>query len=179
MQSRKSATRAYRLDVELIEGLNKAATREGVSENSFVQNLLTRRVKADPLIHAFPSVVISRRTLLSILGSTNPDALEMAGLDLGKRNFTLARELYESVGRELGFSEYLGEILGKEAQWFEVEGAEEKPERLTLRHECGMKWSLFLRSYLSGAFEMVSHEKIEMTLNDLYVSVKLPSRQHW
>lgn len=176
MKSRKSATRAYRLDVELIEGLKKAARREGVSENSFVQNLLARRVKADPLIHAFPYVVLSRRVLTPILGSTNPDGLEMVGLDLGKKNFALAKELYESTGRELGFTEYLVEILSKEAQWFEVEGVEDKPEKLSLRHECGVKWSLFLKSYLTSAYEVISREKIQMTISDAWITIELPRR---
>jgi hypothetical protein len=78
----------------------------------------------------------------------------------------------------VGFLEYLVEILGKEARWFEVGGAEVRPERLTLKHECGMKWSLFLRSYLSSAFGVVSHEKPKMTLNDSYVSVRLPPGQY-
>ena len=129
MQSHKTATRSYRLGVELIEGLKKAARREGVSENSFVQNLMARRVKADLLVNSIPYVLLSRRTLLHILGSANPDGLEMVALELGKRNFTLTRELYESGGRELSFSEYVVEILDKEAQWFEVEGAEDQPER--------------------------------------------------
>jgi hypothetical protein len=128
VKSLKSATRAYRLDAELIEEVKKAARREGVTENSFVRNLLARQVKIGPLVHAFPLVVLTRRTLLHLLGSTNPDGLEMAGLDLGKRNFALARELYESLGRELGFSDFMVEILDKEARWFEVEGAESSSE---------------------------------------------------
>ena len=176
MRSRKSATRAYRLDAELIEELKKAARREGISENSLVQNLLAQAVKASPLIRAFPFIVISRRTLLPILGSANRDGLEIAGLDLGKRNFALAKELYESVGRELGFSDFLVEILDKEARWFEVEGAESRPERLTLRHECDMKWSLFLKSYLTGAYEVVSREKIKFTLSESYVGIELPAK---
>ena len=175
----QSAARAYRLDVGLIEGLKRASRRAGMSENSFVQNLLAQRVKAGPLINAVPHVLLSRRTLLHILGSTNPDGLEMVGLELGKRNFALVRELYESVGKELGFSEFLVEILDKEAQWFEVEGAEDKPDRLTLRHECGMKWSLFLGSYLTSAFGVVSHENAKMTLNESYVSLELPTSRHW
>ncbi len=174
MKNRKSATRAFRLDIETIEGLKRAARREGVTENWFVQNLLARRVKADSIIHAFPYIVLSTRTLLPILGSTNPDGLEMAGLDLGKSNFALARELHQSVGRELGFSEFLTEILDKEARWFEVEGVEDIPERLTLHHEYGMKWSLFLRGYPTGAFEVVSHEKVKMALHNSYVSLELP-----
>ena len=68
------------------------------------------------------------------------------------------------------------EVLDKEAHWFEVEGAEDRPERLTLRHECGMKWSLFLKSYLTSAYELVSREKIKLTLNESYVSVELPTK---
>ncbi len=174
MQSRNSATRAYRLDIELIEGLKKAAKRKGVSENSFVQDLLSQRVKADPLIRSFPYVVLSRRTLIPILGTTNPDGLQIAAFDLGKRNFALARELHESLGRVLVFFEYLTEVLDKQAHWFEVEGAENKPRRLTLRHECGTRWSLFLESYLMGAYQVVSHEKIKMAPNESYIGLELP-----
>lgn len=179
MQRRKSATRAYRLDIELIEGLKKAARKKGLSENSFVQNLLARRVEADLLNDAIPYVLLSRRTLLHILGSTNQDELEMVGLELGSRNFAFARELYESAGRDLGFQEYLIEVLGKEAKWFEVEAGEGMLERLTLRHECGIKWSLFLGSYLASAFGVVSHEKPMMILNDSYVGVQLPPGRYW
>jgi hypothetical protein len=176
VRSRKSATRAYRLDAELIEELKKVAKREGVSENSYVENLLAQRIRASPLIRAFPYIVISRRTLLPILGSANSDGLELAGMDLGKKNFALAKELYESLGRELTFTKFLVEILDKEARWFEVEGAEDRPERLTLRHECGMKWSLFLKSYLTSAYELISREKIKLTPNESYVSVELPTK---
>jgi hypothetical protein len=179
VKSRKSATRAYRLDVEIIEGMKKTAKREGVSENSLVQDLMAQRVKADSLIRAFPYIILSRRTLQYILGSTNPDGLEIAGSKIGKRNFTLARDLYASLGRELTFPDYLREILDEDAHWFEVEGAEEKPEKLMLRHESGMRWSMFLRSYLASAFEVVSYEKMKMILNESYVCVELPARQHW
>lgn len=174
MGSRKSAIRAYRLDLELIEGLKKAARREGVSENSFVQNTLSQRVTANPLIHAFPYIVLSRRTIVPILGTTNADGLELVAFDLGRRNFALVRELYGSVGKEMGFLEYLTEVLDKQARWFEVEGVEEKPERVTLYHECGMRWSLFLKSFLTAAYEVISREKIRVVLNDTYVSLELP-----
>lgn len=37
-----------------------------------------------------------------------------------------------------------------------------------------MKWSLFLKSYLAGAYEAVTREKIKLTLNESYVGVELP-----
>ena len=156
--------------------MKKIARREEVSENSFVQSVLTHRMKADPLIRAFPYVVLGRRTLVQILGTTNPDGLELAAFDLGKRNFALARELYESMGAELGFSQYLSEVLDTQARWFDTEGTESKPERLTLRHECGNKWSFFLSSFLTGAYQVVSHEKVKTVPNEAYVGIELPTR---
>jgi len=104
MESLKSKIKSFRLNTEMLRGIRAAARREGVSENAFVQNLLSQRVKADPLIRAFPYIVLSRKSFMPILGATNTDGLEVAGFDLGRSNFSLARELYESVGMELGFS---------------------------------------------------------------------------
>jgi len=98
----------------------------------------------------------------------------LVAFDLGRRNFALAMELYKSIGKDMGFFEYLTEVLDKQARWFEVEGAEEKPERVTLHHECRMRWSLFLKNFLTGAYEVESREKIRMVLNDTYVSLELP-----
>jgi hypothetical protein len=167
-------TKTFRLDEELLEGLRKAARHEGISENALVQDLISRRVKADPLVHAFPFIILSRRSFIPILGTANPDSLELVALELGRKNFTLTRELYKSTGKELGFSEYLVDVLDKQVHWFEVEGVENKPERLTLHHECGMKWSLFLKSFLTAAYEVMSKEKVRMVLNDTYVSLELP-----
>lgn len=174
MQRRKSATSSFRFDAELIEGLKKAAKHEGVSENSFVESVLSRRVRADPIIHAFPYIILSRRSFVPILGTSDPDSLELVASELGKRNFAFARELYGSSGTTLGFSQYLIEVLGEQAHWFETEGVNSMPERMTLRHEYGLKWSLFLKSFLTGAYEVVSHDRMKTSLTDAYVGIELP-----
>jgi hypothetical protein len=174
MQSRKSEVKAFRLDSELLKGVRTVARREGVSESAFVQNLLSHRVKADPLIRAFPFIVLSRQSFVQIIGMANPDSIEFVALDLGKRNFAFARELFESVGTDLGFSQYLTEVLDGQAHWFGTEGVNSRPERITLRHEFGIKWSLFLESFLTGAYEVVSHNRIKIGVADAYVSIELP-----
>lgn len=174
MQSRKTTTKTFRLETEILEALKKVARREGVSENALVQSLLLQRVKADPFIRAFPYIILSRRSFAPILGMTNPDGLEIVGLDLGKRNFAFARELYESMGTELTFSNYLTDVLDRQAHWFQIEGANTKPERMTLRHEYGMKWSLFLKSFLMGAYELVSRDKLKIGVTEAYVGLELP-----
>lgn len=177
MQSRKSLTRSFRFDAELLGGLRKAARRQGVSENAFVQSLLSERVKAEPLIHAFPYIVLSKRSFAPIMSTSNSDSLELVALELGKKNFAYTRDLYESVGTELGFLQYMTDVLDRQAHWFEIEGANNKPERIILRHEYGTKWSLFLKSFLTGAFEVVSHDKMKISVTDTYVTMELPKTE--
>lgn len=174
MESRKSEIKSFRLDAGTLKRLRIVARREKVTENAFVQNLLSQRVKADPLIRAFPYIVLSRRSFLPILSAANPDVLEVVGIELGRSNFALIREIYASVGKEIDFVSYLTDVLEKEAQWFEVEGTEAMPERLTLRHEYGTKWSLFLKSFLTGAYEVVSHQKLTIRTDSMYVSLEIP-----
>jgi hypothetical protein len=173
MQNRKSEVKAFRLSTELLSRIRIAAERVGVSENAFVQGVLTQRVKADPFIHAFPYVALSGQSFASILGATNVDSLEMVGFDLGKKNFALTRELYESMGAELGFKQYIEEVLDNQAHWFVAEGVDIKPERMTLYHGYGTRWSLFLKSFLTGAYEVVSRDKIKIGTTDVYVSLEI------
>ncbi len=59
----------------------------------------------------------------------------MVGFDLGETNFALARVLYESMGAELGFKQYIEEVLDDQARWFVAEGVNIKPERMTLESD--------------------------------------------
>jgi hypothetical protein len=174
MESRKSEIKSFRLDAETLRGLRTVARRQGVTANAFVQNLLSQRVKVDPLIRAFPFIVLSKRSFVPIVGLTNPDGLEMVGLDLGRKNFAFARELFESTGTELDFLQYTTEVLDGQAHWFETEGVNSKPERMTLRHDYGIKWSLFVKSFLTGAYEVVSRDRMKLGIADTYVSIELP-----
>lgn len=175
MKNRSSEVKAFRLDAELLKAVKTIAKREGISENAFVQSVLWQRVRADLLIRAFPIVALSGQSLAQILSTSNPNLLDIAALELGRRNFGLVRELYASVGTDMDFARYLGEVLDKQARWFELEGVNVNPQRITLRHNYGMKWSLFLRSFLISAYEVVSDDKMKIGITDTFLSVEFPS----
>lgn len=167
--------KAFRLDVSLIQMLERASRRSKVTESIFVRDVLGRRLKIDPLIPAIRGISLSQETFQSILGTTSPDGLEMLGSNLGKKNFSLVRGLFESNDRRLTFLEYLIDILDYEGMWFKVEGTpNEKAETITLRHEYSKKWSLFLKSYLASAYEVVSRDKLQIDVKDAFVIVRFP-----
>jgi hypothetical protein len=176
MQRKKTEVRSFSLDSELLRNLKVAARREGVSENAFVEGLLSDRVRIDPVYHAVQSIVLDKQTFSSVLGMTHSEGLDIVGYNLGKSGYTLARELYQSNGVELGFVEYITWVLQK-AGWFEIEGAEVRPERITLHHAFGPKWSGFVKSYLEGAYEVVSRERLQMEAAESYVTVNFSRPQ--
>jgi hypothetical protein len=120
---------------------------------------------------------VGEETFVSILSTSNLDSLEIDGFALGKKNFSLARELLESVGIQITFIQFLVKILGKEGGWFTVEGnVTESSERITLRHRHGEKWSLFLKSYLSGAYEVFRIGGPEIGVKDNILKIRFPKQ---
>lgn len=61
MQSpKKTLVRGFRLDADILRMLQIAARRNRTSENSFVESLLLRRLKIDPLIPVFDYIGLGR-----------------------------------------------------------------------------------------------------------------------
>jgi hypothetical protein len=174
MQNRKSEVRAFRLDGELLVRLQAIAKREGISENALVQNILSQWVSSDLARHAIPYITLGGPSFTQILGMTNRDGLEVIGADLGKRNFAYIKELHESSGIDMSFVRYMIDMLERQGHWFKTEGTDSKPERLTLRHEYGTKWSLFLNNYLTGAYQVVSRDRLKIFISDTYIGLEFP-----
>ncbi len=52
------------------------------------------------------------------------------------------------------------EILSKRGGWFKIEGdVDETSRELILHHKLTMKWSVFLKGYVRGAYESVSRKR--------------------
>jgi len=173
---RKTVVRAFRLDASLLERLQVVSQRHRLSENAFVGSLIDRRLKIDPLIQAFDHVSLGKETFASILGKVAAEDLECIGFSDGKRSYSLAKELLESGDVDVTFRQYVTEILGEQARWFRAETGFARPERMTLQHGYGMRWSMFLKGFLSGAFEAVSHDKAQITATDDFVRFCFPGR---
>ena len=168
-----STTKTFRFDPRLIEKISEVAKKHGQSPNQFISNTLKWRVSIDPLIPTFDGIMFGRETFKSIIGIVDTDSLEIAGWELGKKHFVISRTLFESRGEELSFVRYISEVLDEHARWFRIEGGvSETSKKMTIHHNFGVKWSMFLKSYLSSAYEVVSGAKLFITTNDTFVKIK-------
>lgn len=173
MQSPREV-RAFRLDKNVLRMIQMSARRHGVSENALVEGILAKNLRTDPLLHAIDYICVGKETFTSLLESTDANALEMTGAERGKKSFSLSKDLFESNELDLSFPRYILEILGEQARWFRAEGATVRPERMTLQHDYGTKWSGFLKAYLSSAYEVVSRNKLELSATTDYVHIRIP-----
>jgi hypothetical protein len=168
--------KAFRLETNLILSLKRAARRLEVSENMYVMQVLTRALMTDPLTPAFGRIELGVETFASILSTANPDSLEIDGFALGKKNYSLFREILESIGCQMTFIQFLVKMLAGAAEWFVVEGnVNDSSEQLTLRHKYGEKWSLFLKSYISGAYAVLSAGKLQIDVKGTILKIRFPT----
>jgi hypothetical protein len=171
MQSPKEI-RTFRFNKSLLETLRISAKRHGLTENALAERTLTLALRADVIADTFGHVGFSRETFSSIMDAADSNLLVTAGAERGRQAFMLATESFESNGLQLGFIQFVSEILGEEAGWFRVEGATVKPERISLQHGFGLKWSEFLGSYVASAYQAVAQDKLGITTNREYVSIR-------
>ena len=168
-------TKSFRLDSALVGKLSKAAKKYGITESQFVTNALAHRIALDPLLPSFEFLSLSSETFQQMLGVMNMDALEMVGWDLGQRHFARAKALFESSGEELRLVQFMREVLANQAHWFRIEGTDSSAkDEITLHHAFSSRWSVFLQSYLSGAYQVVSNERLMVQISDIFIRVKFP-----
>ena len=129
----------------------------------------------DPLIPTFDGLVLTTETFESILNTCNIDAMEIGASEMGKKHFMMARTLFEASGTQLTFVKFVDEILSKRAGWFRIEGGDidEASHELILQHKFTIKWSAFLKSYLCGAYESVSHRRLAVDITSTFVRLQL------
>jgi hypothetical protein len=169
--------KTYRLDANLLVKLDQLAKRARISENMYVNQVLASASMLEPLSPAFTGITLSGQTFASIISTTNPDSLEIDGVALGKKNYSLARTILESAGYKMTFVQFLIEMLSQEAGWFNVESAPAGlGEQIILHHKYGERWSLFLKSFLSGAYEVVSRERLKIAITHEFVSIQFPTQ---
>jgi hypothetical protein len=170
----RTRTRTFRLDLETIQKLDKAAKRAHTTESNFLVNLLRERLTIDPIFPAFQEILFATETFQSILAATNIDALEVLATETAQRHVPLIIELYESNAEHFDFWVLVADILGAHRHWFSVEGDIHAIHHgVTLRHGFGRKWSRFLGAYLQSAYNILADDKLSIKVGEQFVRIEV------
>lgn len=106
-----------------------------------------------------------------MIAQTNVACIDVLGSEIAKRNIVFTFEL---LGLELSASSidwYFSKVL-QSWGWFKIEKIRDVPcYELKVFHNYGLKWSLFLNSYMIGVYETILRERPRITISDRVVKI--------
>jgi len=176
MEDLRTRTKTFRFAVTTLTQLKDAAERANMTENELVNQAVARRLLVDPLFPTFRKICLDSDTMSRLISAANVDVLETTASELAQRDFPVVRRLYKTRHRPLEFIDFLTDVLAKAAQWFTVEGQEGGAQKqLVLHHRYGLKWSLYLKSYITSAFSTISRDRLRIEIDDQFVVVGFES----
>lgn len=149
----KSVTRTMRIDEGIDEVLKSEAKKRGVSVNTLLDQYLTRYAESYRFFENLMATVLSPQTLTGLLKFIEEEEVEELGTTLGKeRPFDLLLKRGIQPSYEAA-KWYLTIVLGAHSGWFSSSVNESGgKELINMSHPYGIKWSRFLKGYLSSFF---------------------------
>ncbi len=170
---RKTTIKSFRLESKLIKLLTSTTRRVKTSESAYVSSILEMRLKREPLIQNMKEITLKEELFQEILAQTNPAGLEILASEIARKDIPYTFEL---LGLQLSPSSvlwYFREIL-QDCGWFKMQVTQgHESYELKMFHNNGIKWSMFLKSYLMSLYEMISNERAQVTIGDRIVKVRL------
>src|SRR5215467_421454 len=148
----KTVAKSFRVNEKALEALQEEAKRQSISVNTLVNQLLLDYSEFGRYLQRVNALKMSRKTFAEILNSVADDNLVKAAQTAGK---SAPVALIASKYGKINVNSVLGYIhdLSAYANLFEYyEKNENERWTVTLMHELGPKWSIFLTSYVGEAF---------------------------
>ena len=148
----KTVAKSFRVNEKALSALQEEATRQSVSVNTLVNQLLLDYSEFGRFLQRINALRLSRKTFAEILNSVSDENLAKAGQVAGK---SAPMAIIASKWGKITVSTVIEFIhdLSAYANLFEYyEKNEAERWTITLMHELGPKWSTFLTHYIGEAF---------------------------
>ena len=161
-EGNESQLRTFRLDADIVKGLDYEATKQGATVNGIACRVLKRYIRITTKLDHFGMVALTKDDLLAMISSMNEELIAKVGAKVGG---SLVKEvilqLYGDTTVET-FRLYLDKILCSYQGWASYT-EEEKGDQLEIRlgHTMGQKWAIFLSSYIDAALGSFTTQKAD------------------
>jgi hypothetical protein len=177
-EKRKTVGRSFRIDEEWLNVLNDEAEREGISVNALLNRILQKYSYIRYMLR-YGAITLTRKGFSAILESCSEDKVRENGRNAGS---TLVRDLLLTMGVTPSYSFVVllvKKILSEFAGWFECDHhVKRDKEILHLRHDLGIKWSIYLSGVASGTFNSILNKEVAIELSDSSVTITIPKQNN-
>ncbi|HEY6534680.1 MAG TPA: hypothetical protein VIY08_02565 [Candidatus Nitrosocosmicus sp.] len=171
----KTVLRTIRIPYEIDRIIQNDAKMKRVSINSLIFNLLTKYSEWDRYSERFGRVVLRPQTLKLIIDTLDEETIKDIGNEVGNK---IPKEFLLFWFKEINlhsFLEYVS-MLCRYAGFshYELESSE-REFTLTLIHDLGEKWSIFLKSVIEKGMISTLFISPKFHISDISVVAKFKS----
>jgi len=157
-----SLPRTFRLDADIIKGLEEEARRQGATVNGLTCRILRKYVKVSAKLEHFGVITLTKSNMVDLINNLDDKIVSSIASKIGAgTSKELMLQLYGSASIR-SFKQFLELVVCGYMDWaFYTE--EEKDSELEIRigHNMGQKWSTFLRNYIEAALFEITHKKAD------------------
>jgi len=175
-ENKKTVLRTIRLSEELDELLQDDANSKRISVGAMLSNILTKYSEWDRYAEKFAMISLRQETIRAILEATDDDTLIIKAREIGAK---IPREFLMFWFKRTDLESYIRYIellcnYGNFAR-FELK-TDGRTYLITLLHDMGQKWSLFLRYVMEeGIMTSVgTMPRFEVNRGSLIIKIAMP-----
>lgn len=168
----KTVAKSFRINQEALEALREEARKQTISLNTLVNQLLVSYSEFGRYMKQMHSLTLTRQTFSEMLSAIPEDKLTEFARNAGK---SVPEAVIESKHGKMtlnGLIEFI-HYLSAYANLFEYNEKDENGHwTITLTHELGPKWSLFIANYMEQAMASAG-VKAKCTVSDRSTTVSI------
>jgi hypothetical protein len=172
-KKRKTVGRSFRIDEEWLNVLKEESEKQGVSVNSLLNRLLQQYAYLRYMLR-YGAITLTRKGFSAILDSCPEDKIRENGRNAGSK---ITKDLLSTMGvpPTYDFTVFLvKKLLSEFAGWFECDHhIKRDKEILHLRHNLGIKWSIYVAEAASETFNSVLDKDVTTELSDSSVTITI------
>jgi len=177
-RKRKTVGRSFRIAEEWLNVLNEEAEKQGVSVNSLLNRILQQYAYIRYMLR-YGAITLTRKGFSGILECCPEDKVRENGRNAGS---TITRDILLTMGVTPNYSFVIllvKKILSEFAGWFECDHhVKRDKEILHLRHDLGIKWSIYLSEVAAGTFNSILNKEVTIELSDSSVTITIPKQNN-
>ena len=177
-RKRKTVGRSFRIDEEWLNVLAEEAEKQGVSVNALLNRLLQQYAYIRYMLR-YGAITLTSKGFSSLLECCPEDKVRENGRNAGS---TITRDLLLTMGAAHDYSFVIllvKKILSEFAGWFECDHhIKRDKEILHLRHDLGIKWSIYLSEVAAGTFNSILNKEVTIELSDSSVTITIPKQNN-
>jgi len=175
-RKRKTIGRSFRIAEEWLNVLAEEAEKQGVSVNSLLNRILQQYAYIRYMLR-YGAITITSKGFAAILKSCPEDEIRENGRKAGS---TITRDILLTMGVTPNYSFVIlliKKILSEFAGWFECDHhVKRDKEILHLRHDLGIKWSIYLSEVATGTFNSILNKEVITEFSDSSVTITIPKQ---